>query len=207
MRSVGVSFNRANRRGVMSIENSGKLIQEELQASKEFYFDLCDDGLPRLTRRNVALAEAMIANNSSYRQKDAREGDASGRVSAEIWLSRMREVLIDGTDVSSYEYRRIVKGVVTEIDRENSTHLNADKGGIGFFERGSANSATRSCSTALGTSRDQNSNCSNALRRRRRQRGVRAGTRRLLRSSAITHAWRFSRASPPKIIIRYTTAW
>ena len=89
-----------------------------------------DDGLPRLTRRNVALAEAMIANNSTYRQKDVREGEADGHMSADAWLSRMREVLVEGRDVSNHEYRRIIKGVVEEIDRENSTHLNADKRGF-----------------------------------------------------------------------------
>ena len=46
-------------------------IKREAQESKKFYFDMIDGtNLVALTLRNVALAEAMIHNNSTYLKAD-----------------------------------------------------------------------------------------------------------------------------------------
>ena len=109
------------------------LIERELEASREFYFDKYDGvDLPRLSLRNVALAEAMVANNSSYMLSKSKGGVSGGGAGSDFWLDLMREFPGEGEDPSGYTYEQVVEGAVKAIDRENSTHLNAD--GVGREE-------------------------------------------------------------------------
>lgn len=109
------------------------LIGRELEASREFCFDKYDGvDLPRLSLRNVALAEAMVANNSSYMLSQSKGGVSGDGAGSDFWLDLMREFLKEGEDPSGFTYEQVVEGAVKAIDRENSTHLNAD--GVGREE-------------------------------------------------------------------------
>lgn len=102
------------------------LIQREREASKEFMFDTYPDSeLVVLSRRNVALAEAMIANNSTYMPKRrAKGGPPRGSVDDDI--AELCQVLLGQRKASNAEYSELVARVVNGIDRANSTRLNAD---------------------------------------------------------------------------------
>lgn len=109
------------------------LIERELEASREFYFDKYDGvDLPRLSLRNVALAEAMVANNSSYMLSKSKGGVSGAGAGSDFWLGLMRKFLKEGEDPSGFTYEQVVEGAVKAIDKENSTHLNAD--GVGRAE-------------------------------------------------------------------------
>lgn len=106
------------------------LIQRELEASREFCFDKYNGvDLPRLSLRNVALAEAMVANNSSYMLSKSKGGITGAGAGSDFWLDLMREFLKEGEDHSGFTYQQVVEDTVKAIDRENSTHLNADSVG------------------------------------------------------------------------------
>lgn len=91
-----------------------------------------DVDLPRLSPRNVALAEAMIANNSSYMLSKSKGGASGVDAGSDFWLDLMHEILDKGGKPSGYTYEQVVEGAVKAIDKENSTHLNAD--GVGRVE-------------------------------------------------------------------------
>jgi hypothetical protein len=84
--------------------------------------------LVQLTRDNVARVESMIRNDSDY-SNSANELSES---SSAFWLNKLSAVILDGKIVSDKEYVNIVSQSVSAIDRENSTHLNAD--GVGREE-------------------------------------------------------------------------
>ena len=61
--------------------------------------------------------------------------------SSAYWMTKLKNVLIDNVDVNC-TYEIIISGAVIAVDRENSTHLNADNCGrveiinrICMFER------------------------------------------------------------------------
>lgn len=120
------------------------LIVKEYGASRAFMFDTIfqTDGFPlvAITQRNVALAEAMILNDSAYlKSSDVGAGPQfkkSGEIkyggSTAYWMTKLKRVLIDQELVDESEYRRRVFGAVAAVDRDNSTHLNAD--GVGRDE-------------------------------------------------------------------------
>lgn len=91
-----------------------------------------------LTRRNVALAEAMIAHDSKYARSGNRTaGPAKNyKGSTAYWMTQLYNYLQSfyGKKVSATV--TVVKDTVTKaveaVDRENSTHLNAD--GVGRKE-------------------------------------------------------------------------
>ena len=93
--------------------------------------------LAKLTRDNVAIVEAMIRNDSAYihstdvsaapvynRKKEIKYGGSSA-----YWMTQLKKVLLAGKPDSAYSYEDVIKGAVESVDRENSTHLNADKCG------------------------------------------------------------------------------
>ncbi len=115
-------------------------IQDELELAKskmieEVKFD--EKTLAKLTCNNVAIVEAMIRNDSAYihstdvnaaptynRKNEIKYGGSSA-----YWMTQLKKSLLDGKPDSTYSYKDIIKGAVESVDRENSTHLNADKCG------------------------------------------------------------------------------
>lgn len=102
------------------------LIQQEQHASKKYTFKTYPGtDLAVLSRRNVALAEAMIANNSSYRPKK-RGGSSAETGDMDSALTKLCQVLLGKLEVSRSKYACIVGDAVKEVDAAYSTHLNAD---------------------------------------------------------------------------------
>ncbi len=115
-------------------------IEEELEASKEKMFKTIDNNgklLAELSRDNVAIAEAMISNASEYiRMTDVNAKPVYNTKnvlkyggSSAYWMTRLKNVLIDGIFCDEKTYEEIIKGAVEAVDRENSTHLNSDNVG------------------------------------------------------------------------------
>ena len=92
--------------------------------------------LAKLTRDNVAIVEAMIRNDSAYiRSSDKaasptfdKKGNMKYGGSSAYWMSKLRSILIKNKS-SDYSHKEIIKYAVAAVDRENSTHLNADNCG------------------------------------------------------------------------------
>ena len=80
--------------------------------------------LVELTRRNVGCIEAMIATDSAYRLSGSKQAgpvtNRRGKIiypgSSAYWITRMSEEFT----------RENIRQAVETVDRENSTHLNAD---------------------------------------------------------------------------------
>lgn len=128
------------------------IIQQELRLAKgKMIEEITFNGklLAKLTRDNVAIVEAMIRNDSAYIKstdvKAAPKFNKKNRMvyggSSAYWMTKLKNVLIENKDVD-YIYEDIIRGAVEAVDRENSTHLNADNCGraeiinrICMFER------------------------------------------------------------------------
>lgn len=109
------------------------LIDTELKASRKFSFkeDITSNGerLVCLTPRNVALAEAMISNDSDYsRSGNVNSGPTDKyQGSTAYWMTQLKKNI----DCDNLEVvRESIRQAVRAVDRENSTHLNSDKCGI-----------------------------------------------------------------------------
>lgn len=93
--------------------------------------------LAKLTRDNVAIVEAMIRNDSAYiRSTDVnaaptynRKGEIKYGGSSAYWMTQLKNALFSEDPGSVYSYEDIIRGAVEAVDRENSTHLNADNCG------------------------------------------------------------------------------
>lgn len=97
--------------------------------------------LAKLTRDNVAKVEAMIRNDSAYlqstdvsaspqryaRKKENKDKFKYGGSSA-YWMTLLKKAILN-EEPDEEHYKSIIKGAVESVDRENSTHLNADKCG------------------------------------------------------------------------------
>ncbi len=101
------------------------LIQEEEIRSKEFDIETVN-GLVKLTPRNVAIAEAMIRTDSKYAKTwNPEEGPSNNYPgSTAFWMTELKNYLFDR---SEYSKKDILREGIAAIDRENSTHLNADR--------------------------------------------------------------------------------
>ena len=115
-------------------------IQDELDLAKTKMIEEVDfqgKMLAKLTRDNVAIVEAMIRNDSAYiHSTDVsaapvynRKGEVKYGGSSAYWMTQLKDVLIEKKVDSAYSYEDIIKGAVESVDRENSTHLNADNCG------------------------------------------------------------------------------
>lgn len=117
------------------MENS---IQTERNGMKKYMIDTCmyeNMTLIVLSFENACKVEAMIKNDSKYgRASDenaGRKGSYPG--STAYWFNQMKLLLEDSSISSDDErWKEVVEKVVCSIDRENSTHLNAD--GVGRDE-------------------------------------------------------------------------
>lgn len=93
--------------------------------------------LAKITRDNVAIVEAMIRNDSAYiRMNDISAGpeyNSRGKLtyggSSAYWMTQLKICLNIEKGISDHSYEEIIRGAVEAIDRENSTHLNADSCG------------------------------------------------------------------------------
>lgn len=118
----------------------GNTIQDELELAKSKMIEevtFRGKTLAKLTRDNVGIVEAMIRNDSAYiHSTDVNAAPAYNRRneikyggSSAYWMTRLKKILLDGTMDNTYSYEDVIKGAVESVDRENSTHLNADKCG------------------------------------------------------------------------------
>ena len=111
------------------------LIQEELKnAESKMLSTIPETDLVALSQENVAIVEAMIQNDSAYLKSSDKEAAPNDkyRGSTAFWMMRLKEVLINRIPANEEEYHDILAGTIEAVDRENSTHLNAD--GIGREE-------------------------------------------------------------------------
>lgn len=129
-----------------------EIIDKEFEYARDkFCFDIIKDEngeeLVALTRRNVALAEAMIMNNSSYLKcfdldcgpKGKRENKNFYCGSTAYCMNELKYFYDnDGNLIekrvkegkNKKTFKNVVLDAVKAVDRENSTHLNADRTGI-----------------------------------------------------------------------------
>ena len=105
-------------------------IEQERKASLKY--DLkCNSNnqeLVELTQDNVARVEAMIRHDSDY----SNSGNEKSSTSSAYCFKKLSNVLIKKEKISVEEYKKIIFECVSVVDRENSTHLNAD--GVGREE-------------------------------------------------------------------------
>lgn len=93
-----------------------KIKQEEKESFKYNLEELVEGKLVALTRSNVALVEAMIRHDSDYSTSGRTDMDSSAH-----WFVELKK--------NPKRYEEIIPKCVESVDRENSTHLNAD--GVG----------------------------------------------------------------------------
>lgn len=114
------------------------LIQQERDGMKRYMIDTCmyeNKALVVLSFENVCKIEAMIKNDSKYGKASDKSAGPRGSYlgSTAYWFNQMKPLLDDLSIPSDDEkWEEVVKEVVCSIDRENSTHLNAD--GVGRDE-------------------------------------------------------------------------
>lgn len=93
-----------------------------------------DIELVALTQDNVAKVEAMIQNDAAYlnavskKSKPDKNGEGG---STAFWMCELRNY-INGDHKDINRYKKIIFNAVCAVDRDNSTHLNAD--GVGRDE-------------------------------------------------------------------------
>lgn len=110
-------------------------IQTERDGMKKYMIDTCmyeNMTLVVLSFENVCKVEAMIKNDSKYGKASDENAGRRGsyRGSTAYWFNQMKLLLKDSSIPSDDErWKEVVEKVVCSIDRENSTHLNAD--GVG----------------------------------------------------------------------------
>lgn len=113
-------------------------IQTERDGMKKYMIDTYmyeNRTLVVLSFENVCKAEAMIKNDSKYGKASDENAGRRGSYlgSTAYWFNQMKPLLDDLSIPSDDEkWKEVVKEVVCSIDRENSTHLNAD--GVGRDE-------------------------------------------------------------------------
>lgn len=111
-------------------------IEMEKEESEKYDFVFIPDSeekvnqrLVELSKRNVAIVEAMIRNNSAYSKSADIKKKPSKTYSGSTgyWMNELKKYLAKGK--TKYEYEEIIKNAVNAVDRDNRTHLNSDKVG------------------------------------------------------------------------------
>lgn len=87
-----------------------------------------------LTPNNIALVEAFITYDSDYSRSGDKNAapDNNFHGSTAFWMNELRKHLTSTKEHCSYIYQEVVSNAVSAVDRENSTHINAD--GVGRAE-------------------------------------------------------------------------
>ena len=109
------------------------LIQEELKLAKSEMFDpIPGTGLVELSKKNVAKVEAIIQNDSAYIKSSDKDACAQGgyKGSTAYWMTRLKPILLGAGSVVD-KYDDVLSNAIHAVDRDNSTHLNADGVGRG----------------------------------------------------------------------------
>lgn len=110
-------------------------IGNELEIAKKYMLTTIETkGLVEITQDNVVRVEAMIQNDAAYLNSGNKEygPDKNGKGgSTAYWMCQLRDYIKKNmTDRKTY--KNIIANAVIAVDRDNSTHLNAD--GVGRDE-------------------------------------------------------------------------
>lgn len=107
---------------------SAEQIRNEQKAAEKYKLSSIKDEphLVALTEDNVARVEAMIQTDSNYRTSLEDEKKSP------LWIKRMGDFLTGKS--RDYQFKVIIGKIVEFLDKENSTHLNADKAGRDFMK-------------------------------------------------------------------------
>lgn len=102
-------------------------IQTTQANSKAYMLKENPVGQVELTEDNAARVEAMIASNSTYKNSSNSTCGPKGKYkgSTAYWVKAFENCVKN----NSGNYPDIIRNIVEAVDRENSTHLNADKAG------------------------------------------------------------------------------
>lgn len=116
------------------MEKSMNQIQQELEQANELYMIKLDsDGLVILSQDNVARIEAMIKMDSSYMNASNADvaADKKKLGSSAYWFKQLKHYIDNNKDTAILKDtpKNAVYEAVCAVDRENSTHINADKVG------------------------------------------------------------------------------
>lgn len=118
-------------------------IEMEKEESEKYDFVFIPDSekkvnrkLVELSKRNVAIVEAMIRNDSAYNKSaDINKGPSktySGKNysgSTGYWMTELKKYLAKEKTQNKNKYEEIIKNAVIAVDRDNRTHLNSDNVG------------------------------------------------------------------------------
>lgn len=110
-------------------------IQKERKASKKFMLHrIRNTDLAKLSKKNVAIVEAMIVNDSDYSRSLNKDAAPNKKYhgSTAYWFNKLRPYLLDNETISDDKYLELIRNTIIAIDSENSTHLNSD--GVGREE-------------------------------------------------------------------------
>lgn len=110
-------------------------IQQESEQAKRYMLQtlkIADNiELVALTQDNVAKVEAMIQNDAAYLNavsKSSKPNKNGEGGSTAFWMCELRNYInSDHKDIN--RYKKIIFNAVCAVDRDNSTHLNADNVG------------------------------------------------------------------------------
>ena len=100
------------------------LIQEELKDAMSEMFDPVsgtNGKLVELSRGNVAKVEAIIRNDSAY----IKSSNIKYQGSTAYQMIQLKDALL-GSESHEGDYYDVLSRAVIAVDRDNSTHLNAD---------------------------------------------------------------------------------
>lgn len=107
-----------------------KIQQESEQAKRYMLKTIKKTNLVALTQDNVARVEAMIQNDAAYLNavsKNSKPKNEEGGSTA-YWMCAL-EKYINNKDRTTWDYKQIIEHAVCAVDKDNSTHLNADNVG------------------------------------------------------------------------------
>ena len=110
-----------------------KIKKEEEDSQK---YNLKEDNfkLVALTHDNVARIEAIISCDSKYLRSRDKDAEPNGNYpgSTAFWMTELKKHLLNKRKKGQYTYDKVIFEAVSAVDRENSTHINAD--GVGRDE-------------------------------------------------------------------------
>ena len=110
-------------------------IKKELDRARRYMLTtIKQTQLVEITKDNVARVEAMIQNDAAYLNSGNKQfgPDKNGKGgSTAYWMCQLRDY-IKSKSTNKTEYKKIITNAVIAVDRDNSTHLNAD--GVGRQE-------------------------------------------------------------------------
>lgn len=129
-------------------------ICKELNLAKQYMLETIDHNgmkLVAITQDNVARVEAMIQNDAAYLNAGNTQfgPDKNGKGgSTAYWMCQLRDYIKDNQE-DKKDYRDIIIGAVSAVDRDNSTHLNADANKTLGYKGGREEITKRICKIPL----------------------------------------------------------